>query len=761
MKRFVVLMIISLMLGGTYVSAVPLLNGAANFLEQSASAASTGRIDEAGMTLFALAALMEKIQGEDRDAVSTVKEYSDFLIDSQNPDGGWGYFKGSVSSVPSTAYAVIGLSAVQKLVSSGRVQLPPASIGASSYRGIAFLRAAFNGEAWGYVQDSPSEFYPTAMALWALGMAGYTDKDYYVFKGISYLENATPQDTRDMALRLIAFHYVGHRSDDALKDLSELKSEVLSGKLDTKDMALAVYALSLYNPGSFDTAKALALLEKKAIKVNDTYSWKNDEMFYSDAVLTTAYAALPFVSFIREGEDSYYETLLTQCEVLAESQNPSGTWGKEPGSSCEVCQDYFRTTYYSFLALLKCRENSTEVQKTVNWAKRQLPVQMGGVRLLGRITPGYYYTLKILLAAGALDEKEKLENIELIKSLQLPDGAWRGYPAGGQPLQTAMAIDLLSGLGIPSSDPAVVKGKKWLLSISGDGWGVYSFGPYVGYMITKDVFTTAFVINALSAVSTREELKSHVEWLLGQRNDDGVWGYVGGYTELYTSKYIQLGGAVEPTVLAAQALRRLDVDVTENVVAWLRGIDLSSLPLGGRALAIAFLLDHVHSELPTIYGTTRLLYYPSNFTLEYGPLYENVYPIVAGAIASGTPVFLHVKEGFDLSNNTTNYILLGTFDEINVAEFNPYLNYSVSGAYVFVDGNKYPTDSVVVVVPGRVHGSRVIAVVGSKRNYQLVEALFRTSLIKYLSGHYVVLRAMDSNGDGIIDPSEIRLVGEG
>lgn len=764
MRKLVALMIISLMLGTSYVTAVPLLDGAANFLTQSASAAPTNRVDEAAMTLLALSSLVGKLREDDSVVIATIDDYSHFLVGVQNPDGGWGYYRGSISNVPSTAYAVIGLSSVSKLLGSGKIEIRPVTVESSEYRGITFLRNAFNGEAWGYVSGAPSDFYPTAMVLWALGVAGYTEKDYYVFKGINYLENATPENEREMALRLIAFHYVGHRSEKALRDLSILKTKVLDGELNTRDMALAVYALSLYQPESFETAKALATLEGMAIAVNDTYSWKNEEMFFSDSVLTSAYATLPFTGFLRETHLSMYELLQGLVNKIEEAQTSSGSWtfGANLPNCTSPNEEDVKLTYYAAMAIMRWKGKDSEaVQKAISWARANLEVAMGNARIRGTVTTEYYYLLKLLIDTDSLTPEEKEENIELIKSMQLPTGAWKGKPAGSQPLQTAMALDLLVSLGVPKNDTSVERAKGWLLSVTQTGWGVYLVAPVAGYMITKDVPTTAFVINALAPVSTPEELEPHVKWLLAQRGEDGGWGVVKEYYYLPRDEWITVEPSVEPTILSTYALMRAGHDVSNDTTEWLLSRDLSGMPLYQLSLALGFLAGRVSPQLPLIYAVTSLFYTGGNFTLEYSPIYSNVIPRIVAIINGKYHATVEPKEGISLSNESANYILIGTYEDVDVKAFNPLLNYSVEGNTVEINGKKYLKDAVVMVIPGKTKGGKVLAVIASKRNYGLVEALFRTSLIKYLGGHYIVLRAVDVNGDGVIELSEIGEVDEG
>jgi len=763
-KKLIALAVILIMVGTGYVSAVPLFDGVANFLTQSASAAPSDRVNEVAMVVFALSSLEGKLQGSNRSAaIETVENYSRFLVNVQNPDGGWGYYEGSVSNVPSTAYAVIGLSGALKFHSF--VNAPTRIlVQGAVWRGVSFLRRAFNGEAWGYIPGSPSEFYPTATALWALGAAGYDENDYYVFKGIQFLERVEPKNAEEMALRLIAFHYVGHESEKTARDLGSLEKKVLAGELNTRDMALAVYAISLYRPDSFDTAKALAMLEERAIVTNDSYSWKNEEMFYSDSVLTTAYAVLPYIGFKRGAITSSYGDFLSLLQRIKDAQTESGAWTF--GSNVPPCErpneNDAKLTYYATMALYRWEgRNSTAVRKAIDWAKRELEIEMANAKVRGTVTTEYYYVLRLLIDTGSLTQAEKDANVELIKSLQLPVGAWSGSPTGPQPLQTAMAMDLLNGLGVKAKDDSLIRAKRWLLSITPDGWGVYISTPLAGYMVAKDVVTTSFAIKALAPVSNRTELEPHVRWLLEQRLPDGGWAYMKAYYRLYTNRWVELSSSVEPTVLATYALKAAGVDLSNETARWLLSRDLTKMPLYQLSIAMSFLAGRVSPERPSLCSAVSLLYTRSSFILEYEPVYKNVAPEVANVLRKGYGLSVELREGFNFSNTSANYIVIGTYGSVDVGKFNPLLDYEFKNDTIVVDGRSYPAGLVVLVVPGRVGNGTVIAVLASKRNYGLVEALFRTSLIKYLCGHYVILRAVDTNGNGRIDLSEIQEVAEG
>jgi hypothetical protein len=245
MKRWMALMITLLLLGMSYASAVPLLDGSSNFLTQAAGTKKTYRTDEASLTILALSSALPYLSNKS-GALSTIKSYSEFLVEIQNRDGGWGYQRGDVSSVISTSYAVIGLAAAIDKAPQAFTEPEISIVKASAYSGTVFLRNAFNGEAWGFIPDSPSEVYPTAMALWALGERGYSYKDHEVAKAIEYLESVDAKTPAEIALTLIAYSSVGYTSPKTDEMLDTLKNLVLNEKLKTKDAALAVCISNFY-----------------------------------------------------------------------------------------------------------------------------------------------------------------------------------------------------------------------------------------------------------------------------------------------------------------------------------------------------------------------------------------------------------------------------------------------------------------------------------------------------------------------------------
>lgn len=760
MKRAAAIVLMVIMMA-SYVSAVPLLEGAGNFLVQNTIVQPTNRIDEAGMTLLALTSLLDSYP--DESGIKEAIEYhARFLVENQNPDGGWGYYPNSPSDVISTSYALIGLSALSSAIKSGKIYLEALPVEGPIYRGSGFLKSAFNGEAWGYVKDSPTEFYPTVMALWALGVAGYSKEEYPISDALNYLEALDLDSAEGVALRLIAFHSLGYESPLIERDLEILQKAVLEGSLSTKTLAKVTYALSLYTSGSFELAKALATLESRSLFVNDTYSWSDEMMFYPDTQLTSSYAVLPFFRFRRASNGGTYEVLEEVAQELKVAQLPSGKWtfNANVPKCCEPPREDVKFTYYAALALMKWYGGEDDsFRRAVDWAKGNLETAMGNARLKRRITFEYYYLVKLLIDADSLSQEEKERNIELIKSLQLDNGGWAGIPPGPQPLETAMAVDLLIGLGTPSNDSSLVKAKGWLLSISAGGWGVYLTTPTGGYMATKDVFTTSMVISALEPISTAEELEPHIEWLLNQRAEDGGWAFIKEYVRISDDKLIKLPSRAETTLLSTLALGKAGIHV-EGVTSWMIEKGLAEGMLYHKALALFYLSDKVSKEAPDLSGVTMLLYSGGEVELHYDPLYSNVVPMMLGPLSRNPNLKIIPEEGFELSGDRPA-ILVGTFDSLNPADFNPSIEYSLEDNIVRINGRAYIKDSVVAVIPGSVGGKDVIMILGSKSNYRLVVALFETNLIKYLSGKYEVLTGGDFDRDGAIEISEINEVGEG
>jgi len=127
-----------------------------------------GYVATAQMTIFA-------------NAVSPNEDQLDksmkFLLDSQNPDGGWPFVTNTVgqSVLDATAWALIALS---KLSSRPSFAVHHGAIGTAVARGSQFIRdSELPSGGWGIIRGSHWRAFSTAMALRALISAGANATD--------------------------------------------------------------------------------------------------------------------------------------------------------------------------------------------------------------------------------------------------------------------------------------------------------------------------------------------------------------------------------------------------------------------------------------------------------------------------------------------------------------------------------------------------------------------------------------------------------
>ena len=265
MRRIVPVLLIMIMVL-PYATAEPILDESTKFLLEGREYMETTQ--QLSLSLIALASSYPAVENL---TISDLDYFVDALLTRQNPDGGWGYYEGSVSNVVDTSYAVIALKKALAVYEGDRAS----SISHAIKRGVEFLVNSYNGEGWGYVPNTLTEFYPTVMAVWALGENGYSKDHPYIQSAIKYLEKVEPHEIRRgefVALKLLAYHAVGYISPGLIGEAWEL---VNSPEITIKERAFLTYALLLYEGLTFETAKLLATLEDLKEKNESFVYWAN------------------------------------------------------------------------------------------------------------------------------------------------------------------------------------------------------------------------------------------------------------------------------------------------------------------------------------------------------------------------------------------------------------------------------------------------------------------------------------------------------
>ncbi|WP_054841098.1 prenyltransferase/squalene oxidase repeat-containing protein [Thermococcus peptonophilus] len=147
---------------------------------------------------------------------------------------------------------------------------------------------------------------------------------------------------------------------------------------------------------------------------------------------------------------------------------------------------------------------------------------MEEVETKGMLTQDFYYTALILAKHSSMTPPEERQSlIDFINEYRYSGFAWVGFFAIPQPLQTAMGINLLKALNVSDVDAPA----NWLLSLTDGGWGLLINYPFTIMSSPPDVPTTLLVLEALSGgVASEDELEPHLDWLLAQRLENGLWG---------------------------------------------------------------------------------------------------------------------------------------------------------------------------------------------------------------------------------------------
>ncbi|MBP1911747.1 prenyltransferase/squalene oxidase repeat-containing protein [Thermococcus stetteri] len=702
------------------------------------------------LALMALTSSLGKVQDEP-DLELEVEKLTAELVDLQNPDGGWGRYKNEVSSPQDTAMALIALVRVRKAAKEYPTVTLPATIHSAIAKGRTYLMESFSSYGWGYTKASKPDFYPTVLSVWALGEMGYKYRtSYHVKKAVDYLATFKNIPPDHLALRLIAYYYVGYTN--VSNDLARCKELLEGSSINARQRAMLTYALLLYKPEfDFETVKFLTILETMGDK-NGTYVLTSDEKPFmgSSTLVGTAYAVMAFALLTdkRVGSETIINPEYKLCDELLSTRYPNGAWPMYPGGEPNA-----EATYYALRAVSKCEHVHSEelISEGVSWAKSHLPVAMKSAEFYRTITGDYYYTVKILAEFGNLSESERSALVSFTLSIRDKSGLWRGALFIPQPYETALAVDILQTLGYNGKE--VSNAKTWLLSLSRAGFG-FSISYPVPKIVTKTVPTTIAVIEA---ISEPDLVKPHLEWLLSQRLPNGVWGVIGKWVDINGN--VNYGEpSVEWTVRVVELLARFGIDVGNDAVTWVIDQALSGnlRTVVDTALALEF-ISNLNLIPPTTLSEVILNMTPSGWVLNYDDC----------ELAKAVMDYLG-QYGYDLAPvgeigyfEDGNHLILVKLGKLDVSKYNSGVYVSFENGTLKVNDKIYDVSPVVVIVPGRTMNGYVLIVMYSPGAEDIVLNIFKYGMFRYLHGGYIVLSGQDVNHNGKIDVKEIKVVAMG
>lgn len=718
----VILMVVPLVRAGT-------IGGSAAFLVSMAD--KTSEVQKLSLTLLALSYASKPLGGSVNDEINSLALE---LIKAQNPDGGWGYRLGQTSDVLDTGYAVVALVNALPYVEADKSKTVRNGID----RAVSYLLSARGEDGWGYIPGTKPSFYPTAIALWALGDYGYSYVYPFMKGPVLFLNYSKPEipENEALALKVIAYHAVGYQVPEKL--IEKVIGLLYTGGITMKERAMLTYALELVRPFDFNTARLVTELEGLGKGGADYTYWFTKPSFYlvpSQTVETTAYALMAIsipamhIGTISPPKNPYW----LPCNALLKLQNPDGGWPIKKG---EPSQEI--ATYYALKVIDRCYHSNETVQRAINWTEMAYRRDMNGT-----FSTKYFYALETLLSLGLLNETEKREAIEYIfnSTMKGYDYVWGNF-LGPQPYETALAVKALLDLGVPPTDWRIRKAVSWILSVgNGKGWGIIVKTRYYTYTLGPNVPMTIEILDVLKDIVPTRELKSYANWLASQRINGG-WAPFKAYYDSFAGRWVYGRPTVYLTVKATDLLSEFGYNFTNETLSLvLKARDSGEINdwTLDTALAIEYLCRFKFIPPVTLYGIENAFLSRKNFT-------------VIGIGVNATEIALALQKffggHFTPSNKTSlesgYYVVVAPYGAYNISKYNPYVDFRLFDGSVMVGNYTGPMVDSIAVIPGSTAQGMVLFVFYGDSSRWMAEELFTTGFIKYLRGNAMLI--VNENG---------------
>ncbi|AEC52826.1 hypothetical protein PNA2_1912 [Pyrococcus sp. NA2] len=678
-------MLILLIITATPASAINMLDYSVDMVKKMGELSKT---KDLSLMIFALSLAFNRSENL---TTEDVWKLVDLLIERQNSDGGWGYFYGSISSVPDTSFALIGLSKAKGVFYNDinkRVKIEKAV-----RRGIIYLKEAFNGEGWGYLPGMPSDYRSTLLASAALSMLG--EGLSYVSESYNVIRDEIPDDPFMVYLWILVTKTVtGEIPEKAIEKLKEMRK-------DEGELAASTYALLEFEGLTFDTAMSLLELEEYRETWSDPYY--------------PIYTAMAF-SLVSE-KRIRREELSEICSILSELQNGDGGWGVYSGVSSNVM-----VTYYVLNSFKRCNPKSETVKKALHFMRIRMQEIGNEVKMDRHLRKEYLYALLSLIEYNNLTKSEKEEAISLIMSSTWKDNL------GKQPVIVALAVKALLELGIPSNSSIIEENLKWLekMKIEG-GWGFTFETPYVEWYLAPTYPETVEVFNALLPILGRDRLKDTIE-LMKKEAPTVEWVKLYTYTTLLKlrekpSWEVDIPSNYKRSPLLDAMLIRYYTLSPE--VAW-TNIHTVFSEFMNRKIEIRTM----HSKLGILISRGLAATLNSNTKLE----------VVRSIVVPETGYYVIVAPIGEVDPSVYNRRITIQAEAGKV---------TIDGIPLNGEGN------LVIIPGENREGALLFVLYNGKNVDRLAEIMFDPRILRYLHGKAVIVRWYDRNNDGEVEMKEI------